>query len=103
MSEEPTAIEPRTETSLESGGLGLGIGIANVFLYTMLPALLAIGIWTLVSVYAIVKWIGGAPDDANPVVIVVGIVMLVTLLVLLITVAVGLIGRSMNPKRRDKR
>jgi hypothetical protein len=103
MSEEPTAIEPRTETSLESGGLGLGIGLANVFLYMLLPALLAVGIWTLVSVYAIVKWIGSAPENVNPVVIVLGVVMLVTLLVVLISVAVGLVGRSMNPKRRDKR
>ena len=91
-----------TDTSLQSGGLGLGIGVANALLYTLLPALLAVGIWLLVSVYAIVKWIGSAPDEANPVVIVVGVVLLVTLLVLLIAVAVGLVGRSMNPKRRTK-
>jgi cell division protein FtsX len=91
-----------TDTSLQSGGLGLGIGVANALLYTLLPAVLAIAIWILVSVYAIVKWIGSAPDQANPVVIVVGVVMLVTLLVLLIAVAVGLVGRSMNPKRRAK-
>ena len=91
-----------TDTSLQSGGLGLGIGVANALLYTLLPALLAVGIWLLVSVYAIVKWIGSAPDEANPVVIVVGVVLLVTLLVLLIAVAVGLVGRSMNPKRRAK-
>lgn len=103
MSEEPTPAEPVTETSLQSGGLGLGIGLANTVLYSLLPALMAVGIWTLVSVYAVVKWIGSAPDDVNPVVIVVGVVMLVTLFVLLIAVAVGLVGRSMNPKRRDKR
>jgi Flp pilus assembly pilin Flp len=90
------------DTSLQSGGLGLGIGLANAVLYTLLPVLLAVAIWTMVSVYAIVKWIGSAPDQANPVVIVVGTVLLVTLLVVLIAVAVGLVGRSMNPKRRAK-
>ena len=102
---EPTPDAPkiRTETSLESGGLGLGIGIANVLLYTLLPVLLAVAVWTMVCVYAVVKWIGSAPDHANPVVIVVGVVLLVTLLTVLIAVAVGMIGRSMNPKRRRDR
>jgi amino acid transporter len=92
-----------TETSLQSGGLGLGIGLTNVVAYIVLPALIAVGIWTLVCVYAIVKWIGSAPDDVNPTVIVLGVAGLVTLLVVLIAVGVGLIGRSMNPKRRDDR
>lgn len=103
MSDEHSAPPAATtETSLQSGGLGLGIGIANALLYTLLPVLLAIGIWTLVSVYAIVKWIGSAPERPNPVVIVVGVVLLVTLLVVLIAVAVGFVGKSMNPKRRKK-
>jgi len=102
MSDRTPAPADTTDTSLQSGGLGLGIGIANALLYTLLPMLLAIGIWTLVSVYAIVKWIGSAPDHANPVVIVVGVVLLVTLLVVLIAVAVGFVGRSLNPKRRKK-
>ncbi len=92
-----------TETSLQSGGLGLGIGLTNVVAYALLPALVAVGIWTLVCIYAIVKWIGSAPDDVNPTVIVVGVAGIVTLLVVLIAVGVGLVGRSMNPKRRGDR
>ena len=92
-----------TETSLQSGGLGLGIGLTNVVAYALLPALVALGIWTLVCIYAIVKWIGSAPDDVNPTVIVVGVAGIVTLLVVLIAVGVGLVGRSMNPKRRGDR
>ena len=104
MKDDPASAQATTtDTSLQSGGLGLGIGVANALLYTLLPVLIAVGIWLLVSVYATVKWIGSAPDGANPVVIVVGVVLLVTLLVLLIAVAVGLVGRSMNPKRRAKR
>ena len=92
-----------TETSLQSGGLGLGIGLTNVVAYALLPALVAVGIWTLVCIYAIVKWIGSAPDNVNPTVIVVGVAGIVTLLVVLIAVGVGLVGRSMNPKRRGDR
>ena len=98
-----SAPSTETETSLQSGGLGLGIGLTNVVAYTLLPALVAFGIWTLVCIYAIVKWVGSAPDDVNPTVIVLGVAGLVTLLVVLIAVGVGLVGRSMNPKRRDDR
>lgn len=101
MSEElpPESDKPGTDGK----GVGIAIGGLNVVLYTILPVLLAVGIWTLISVYAIVKWIGSAPDEPNPVVIVLGIALLVTLLVVLFAVAVGLVGRSLNPKKRAKK
>ena len=89
-----------TEEGSDGKGAGIAIGGLNVALYTLLPALLAVGIWTLISVYAIVKWIGSAPEKPDPVVIVLGVVLLVTLLVVLIAVAVSLVGRSLNPKKR---
>lgn len=85
-----------------SGFLGVGIGMTNVFFYSLLPVLLIFGIWTLVSVYAIVKWAGSAPDELNPLVLVVGIAWLVMLLLLLFAVGVSLIGRGMNPKKRAR-
>ena len=88
--------------STDGKGAGIAIGGLNVVLYTILPVLLVVGIWTLVSVYAIVKWIGSAPKEPNPVVIVVGVVLLLTLLLVLFAVGVGLVGRSMNPKKRAK-
>jgi hypothetical protein len=82
--------------------LGVGIGAGNALLYTVLPAMLFIAIWTLVSVYAIVKWAGSAPDEPNPIVLVVGVASLVVLFVVLIAVGVGLMGRAMNPKKRAR-
>jgi hypothetical protein len=82
--------------------LGVGIGLGNALLYTVLPVLLFISIWTLVSVYAIVKWAGSAPDQPNPVVLVVGVASLVMLFVVLIAVGIGLMGRAMNPKKRAR-
>jgi hypothetical protein len=85
-----------------SGALGLAIGLTNVFLYALLPILLILTIWTYVSVYAIVKWAGSAPDELNPVVLVMGVAGLVVLLVTLFAVGVGLMGRGMNPKKRAR-
>ncbi len=56
-----------TEEGSDGKGAGIAIGGLNVALYTLLPALLAVGIWTLISVYAIVKWIGSAPEKPDPV------------------------------------
>jgi hypothetical protein len=94
----------RTETKSGSDarGAGIAIGGLNVALYVILPALIVVCVWTLISVYAIVKWIGSAPEEPNPVVIILGVVLTVTLLVVLFAVAVGLVGRSMNPKKRAK-
>jgi hypothetical protein len=86
----------------EKGGLAIGLGGATTIMYALLPALLVVGIWTLISIYAIVKWVGSAPDHVNPVVIVLGVAGLVTTFVVLIAVATGLIGRGMNPKKREK-
>ena len=82
------------------GFLGLAIGLANTALYALLPVLLFMSIWIMVSVYAIVKWAGSAPDQPNPVVLVVGVASLVMLFVVLIAIGVGLMGRAMNPKKR---
>ena len=83
-------------------GLGMAIGVTNAFLYTLLPVLLVFTIWFFVSIYAIVKWAGSAPDQPNPYVLVVGIASLVMLFVILFAAAVGLMGRGMNPKKRAK-
>lgn len=80
--------------------LGAAIGVGTALAFALLPALLSVAIWILVSVYAIVKWVGSAPQGPNPTVIAVGVVGIVSLLTVLIATAVSLIGRSMNAKRR---
>jgi hypothetical protein len=82
--------------------LGVGIGAGNALLYTVLPVVLFFAIWTFVSVYAIVKWAGSAPEEPNPVVLVVGVASLVMFFVVVIGVGVGLLGRPMNPKKRAR-
>jgi amino acid transporter len=92
--------EPTNRT--DNRFLGLAIGGAVSAFYALLAAVMVVAVWTFVCIYAIVKWIGSAPKGPDPAAIIVGVVMLVFSIVLLIAVAVGLIGRSMNPKRRPK-
>ncbi len=93
----------RQETERRDGAddpfLGVALGGMSFVAYAALAFMLAIGVWTLVSVYAIVKWVGSAPEEPNPVVLIVGVVGLVTLCVVLISVGVGWAGRSLNPKK----
>jgi hypothetical protein len=92
-----------SETGATDGkGVGIAVGATNVALYAMLPVLIVVGVWTLISVYAIVKWIGSAPEEPNPTVIVLGVALMVSLFVVLFAVGVGLIGRSLSPKRRKR-
>jgi hypothetical protein len=97
--------EPRIERREGGDGRGLGMAIGGISFvaYAALAALLAVGVWTLVCVYAIVKWVGAAPEGPNPVVLIVGVVGLVTLFVVLIAVGIGWAGRSLNPKKIGKK
>jgi hypothetical protein len=83
-------------------GVGVALGGLNVALYALLPVMIVVGVWTLISVYAIVKWIGSAPQEPNAAVIVLGVAMMVSLFVVLFAVGVGLVGRSLSPKRRKR-
>ena len=56
----------------------------------------------LPTIYALVKAFGSAPDEPNATVVVLGIVEVVTGLLLLFAVAVGLLGRAANPKKRRR-
>jgi hypothetical protein len=74
-----------------------GIAVAFVTIFAALTVALG---WAGISVYAIVKWIGRAPDEANAVVIVLLFVGIVTLLTLLLAGAMYAAGRSMVSRKR---
>ncbi|MGZ4148580.1 MAG: hypothetical protein ACXVQJ_00925 [Actinomycetota bacterium] len=73
--------------------------VATVFLCAFAGLVVALG-WTGVSVYAIVKWVGRAPDDVNPVVIVLLFVGIVTFVTLGMAGAMWAVGRSMASRKR---
>lgn len=83
----------------EHRGPAVAIALAIVFSMTVLAALLVVFGWIAFSVYAIVKAVGNAPDEANPVVVALVFVVLTATLAVLLAVGIGLIGRSMTPGR----
>jgi membrane protein implicated in regulation of membrane protease activity len=77
--------------------------VAIVTFLMILGSLVLILGWIGLSIYAMVKAIGSAPDAANPEVVVLLFVGLVSAFTVFLAVAVALAGRAMTPKRRKRR
>ena len=90
------------DTPAGSRGVSLAIAGVSVTFHVLLAWLLVGGIYVFLTIYALVKAFGSAPDEPNATVVVLGIVGLVTGLLLLFAVAVGLLGRAANPKKRRR-
>ena len=88
------------DTPAGSRGVSLAIAGISVTFHVVLAWLLVAGIYVFLTIYALVKAFGSAPDAPNATVVVLGIVGLVTGLLVLFAVAVGLLGRAANPKKR---
>lgn len=94
--------EPDEGPERPSGSKGVAITVAlGSFGFGLaLPALIVVGVYAMLTVYAVVKAVGSAPDQPNAVVVSLGIVGVVTLFVVIIGAAISLIGRAADPKRR---
>ncbi|HEY7762659.1 MAG TPA: hypothetical protein VIC52_06565 [Actinomycetota bacterium] len=89
----------RTE-STGSKGVALSVAGLNVGAMLILPTLLVVGIYTFITIYAIVKAVSAGSDQPDALTIMLGVVGLVTLLVTLLGVGGWLIGRAADPKKR---
>jgi hypothetical protein len=90
------------DTPAGSKGVSLAIAGVSVTFPVLLPWLLVIGIYVFLTIYALVKAIGSAPDEPDATVVVIGIVGLVTGLLLVFAAGVSLLGRAANPKKRRR-
>jgi predicted Co/Zn/Cd cation transporter (cation efflux family) len=90
----------RTDRPAGSRGVAITVTLASFGFGVALPVLVVVGVYAMITVYAIVKAVGSAPDQPNAVAIALGIVGLVTVFVVIITAAISLIGRAADPKRR---
>ncbi len=90
----------RADEPAGSKGVSLGVAGLTVTFFVLLPAVVAVAIYTFVTVYAIVKGVSGGSDTPDPITILVGIVLLVTLFTVLVAVGVMLLGRMADPKKR---
>ena len=93
--------EPDT-TPQGSRGVSLGVAVLSVAYLMVLPVLLAVGIYTFITVYAIVKAIDSGPDTADATVVLLGVVGLVTFFVVLLGGGLWAIGRAADPKKRRR-
>jgi hypothetical protein len=82
----------------ENTGRSIAVAAVAAFSYIVWAWVLAILIWTVVAIYAIVKWIGAPQDHPSATTLLVVLVGVVTLWPLLIALGCYLIARSM---RRD--
>lgn len=87
----------------EHQGAAIGVAVFVTGFLTVLAALLVVFGWIGLSIYAIVKAVGSAPDSANATVVVLILAGLVAAFTVLLAVTTALVGRSMTPKRRSKR
>ena len=85
----------------EGTGTSLFVTLGSLTLYSILAWVLAFLLWIALSVYALVEMIGDGRPSALAVMLIV--VLLVGGLVTLAGVGVGLVGKSLTPRKRDRR
>jgi hypothetical protein len=85
-----------------SRGISIGVAVLSVGYLVALPVLLTVGIYTFITVYAIVKVIDSGPDTADAAVVLIGIVGLVTFFIVLLGGGLWAIGRAADPTKRRR-
>jgi hypothetical protein len=96
----PDPLDADEDRPAGSNGVAITVALASFGFWVALPALVVVGLYSALTVYAIVKAVGSAPDQPNAVAIALTIVGLVSLFVVIIAAGISLIGRLADPKRR---
>jgi hypothetical protein len=84
----------------EGTGTGLVVALGSVAIFSLFAWVVAFLLWIVLSIYAIVEWIGDGRPSAIAILLIV--VLLVGGLVTLAGVGFGIIGKSLTPKKRDR-
>ena len=97
-------MEPETSTGAPgpfgSRMVGVGIGLAAVAVFVMLPFLIPVTFYVVANVYAVVKGTTFSSSTANDGVILTLLVFSVTLFPVGLAVTIAFVGRVLSPKRR---
>jgi hypothetical protein len=86
----------------ENRGAAVAIAVVTVTFFALLGTLVVAFGWIGMSIYALVKAIGSAPDAGNPTVVVLFFLGLVGSFTVLFAVSLGLVGRALTPRKRKK-
>ncbi|MGH2673764.1 MAG: hypothetical protein ACRDHC_12380 [Actinomycetota bacterium] len=84
----------------EGTGASLFVALGSLTLYSILAWVLAFLLWIALSIYVFVEMIGDGRPSAFAVMLIV--VLLVGGLVTLAGVGIGLVGKSLTPKKRGR-
>jgi hypothetical protein len=96
-------VEPETSTGVTrpfgSRIVGVGIGLAALAVFVMLPFLIPVTFYVVANVYALVKGTTFSSGTANDGVILTLLVFSVALFPVGLAVAIAYLGRVLSPKR----
>jgi len=84
----------------EGTGTSLLVAIGSATVFALLAWVVAFLLWIALSIYAFVEMVGDGRPSPTAVLLVV--VLLVGGLVTLAAVGIGLVGKSLTPKKRDR-
>jgi hypothetical protein len=98
---EPPGRPRATGPPHDGAPIGIAIGVISALGYAGLAFALGFTFFAFVAIYALVKAVGDQ-GPGSAVVIMIGTVLLTTTFVLLLAVGVGMLGRSLSPKRRRR-
>ena len=79
--------------------LGVAIGFVALAVLVMLPFLIPVAFYVVANIYALVKGSSFSSASVNEGVLLALLVLSVAVFPVLLSVAVGLIGRALSPKR----
>lgn len=93
---------PQSRALREGSAVAGAIGAAILFGFLLLPALLAPLLFLFFTVMGMIKATSFRASTLNLPILLIGVVVVTTTLVVLLLVGVGVMGRSLTPrKRRD--
>ena len=87
----------------EHTGTSIAIAAVSTFAYVLWSGVLAVMLWSGITVYAIVKWIGSPSDHPSPTTLLVLLVGLVAVFPLLLAVGIYFVSKPMRYARRSER
>jgi hypothetical protein len=84
----------------EGTGTSLFVAIGSFAIYAVLAWVLVVLLWIALSIYAFVEMLGDG--EPSPLAVLLIVVLLVGGLTTLAAVGVGLVGKSLTPKKRER-
>lgn len=86
----------------ENSGIAVAIAVSILSFFMMLAFVIVVLMFAFLFVYAIIKAFGPETAHAAPTTVLVGLVVIVGALTVAFTTGIGMLGRSMTPRRRRR-